>query len=120
MNDSKTTFAQLKNVVKAFNDEREWNQFHTPKNLSMKLSVEAAELMEIFTWCNSKESKEVVSQKMIEVQDEIADIVVLALCFANATGIDLAQAIENKIAKNAQKYPVEKCKGRSNKYTEYK
>ena len=120
MDDSKITVEQLKKAVKSFNDARDWNQFHTPKNLSMKISIEAAELMEIFSWCQSEESRAVALEKINEVQDEIADVVLVALCFANATGIDLVHAIISKMEKNGQKYPIEKCKGLSKKYTEYK
>ena len=118
MIDNKTTLNELKSIIKKFNDEREWNQFHTPKNLSMLIATEAAELMELFLWSESKNSYETFKNKTKEVEDEIADIVIGALCFANATNIDLVKAITKKIKKNAKKYPLKKAKGRCLKYHE--
>jgi NTP pyrophosphatase (non-canonical NTP hydrolase) len=120
MTDSTTTFAAAKDQVMAFARERDWEQFHSPKNLSMALAAEAAELMEHFLWADSKASVERVRdpKKRPEVADELADVVIYSLEFANVCGIDLAAAIESKLAANAKKYPIEKAKGRSDKYTE--
>ena len=120
MQDDTTTVAELRSRVLAFARERDWEQFHSPKNLSMALAAEAGELMEHFLWAESKTSGEVlrVRKKRSEIEDEIADVVIYALEFANMGGIDLAKAIETKLAKNALKYPVEKAKGRADKYTE--
>lgn len=114
--DGETTLAELKALVQAFSRERDWERFHSPKNLSMALAAEAAELMEHFLWDTPEASEERAGKA--EVADELADIVVYALEFANITGIDLAGAIEVKMAKNAQKYPVEKARGKALKYTE--
>jgi len=114
--DGETTLAELKALVQAFSQERDWERFHSPKNLSMALAAEAAELMEHFLWDTPEASEERAGKT--EVADELADIVVYALEFANITGIDLARAIEVKMRKNAQKYPVEKSRGKSLKYTE--
>jgi NTP pyrophosphatase (non-canonical NTP hydrolase) len=118
--DSKTTVSQLKERVLAFARERDWEQFHAPKNLSMALAAEAAELMEHFLWASPEESREVASDpaKRARIAEELADIVIYSLEFANATGLDLSAAIESKMEANARKYPVEKSKGRSSKYTE--
>lgn len=120
LQDDKTTVAELRARVLAFARERDWEQFHSPKNLSMALAAEAGELMEHFLWAESKTSGEIlrVAKKRRQIEDEIADVVIYALEFANISGIDLAAAIEAKLAQNAQKYPVEKAKGRADKYTE--
>jgi len=120
MQDNKTTVAEIRARVLAFTREREWEQFHSPKNLSMALAAEAGELMEHFLWVESKTSADILRdpKKRVEIEDEIADVVIYALEFANMGGIDLAAAIEAKLAKNALKYPVEKAKGRADKYTE--
>jgi len=118
--DQKTTFAEFKTRIRLFSEEREWPQFHTPKNLSMALAAEAAELMEHFLWLDSEQSLSLADDpvKGPKVREEIADILIYALEFANVTGIDLAQAIEDKIRVNGIKYPVEKCKGSCKKYNE--
>jgi dCTP diphosphatase len=120
MSDAKTTVAELRERVLAFVHERDWEQFHSPKNLSMALAAESGELMEHFLWAESKDSLTVARdpKKRPAIEAEIADVVIYALEFANICGIDLATAIEAKMAANAKKYPVEKAKGRSEKYTE--
>ncbi len=120
MNDATTTTAELKARVMAFARERDWEQFHAPKNLSMALAAEAAELMEHFLWATPEASREIARDpvKREKIAEELADIVIYALEFANATGLDLAGAIEAKMAANAKKYPVEKARGRADKYTE--
>jgi NTP pyrophosphatase (non-canonical NTP hydrolase) len=120
LHDSTTTVAELRARVLAFAHEREWEQFHSPKNLSMALAAESGELMEHFLWSESRASADIVrdARKRPEIEDEIADVVIYALEFANVCGIDLAAAIAAKLAKNAKKYPVEKARGRAAKYTE--
>lgn len=120
MTDATTTVAELKAKVLAFAQERDWEQFHTPKNLSMALAAEAGELMEHFLWGESVASRETAAdpQRAIKIQEELADIVIYALEFANMTGIDLSAAIADKVVKNAKKYPVSKARGKSLKYTE--
>ena len=120
LTDSATTVAELRERVMAFVRERDWEQVHAPKNMSMALSAEAAELMEHFLWATPEESRSVASNpaKRAKIAEELADVVIYALEFANATGLDIAASIESKIAANARKYPVEKSKGRSAKYTE--
>ncbi len=120
MTDETATVGELRARVLAFAREREWEQFHSPKNLSMALAAEAGELMEHFLWTESRDPAAVLAdaKKRHKIEDELADVVIYALEFANIGGIDLAKAIEAKLAQNAAKYPVEKAKGRSVKYTE--
>jgi NTP pyrophosphatase (non-canonical NTP hydrolase) len=120
LSDSATTVSQLKERVLAFARERDWEQFHSPKNLSMALAAEAGELMEHFLWATPQESQAVAAdpRKRAKIAEELADVVIYALEFANATGLDLASSIEAKIDANARKYPVEKSRGSSAKYTE--
>ncbi len=120
LSDDATTLAEIKARVLAFARERDWEQFHAPKNLSMALAAEAGELMEHFLWGSSESSREAMRDpaKRQKVEEELADVVIYAIEFANMTGIDLAAAIERKMAANAVKYPVEKAKGRSDKYTD--
>src|SRR3984957_19410986 len=120
LTDSTTTISELRERVLAFVHEREWEQFHAPKNLSMALAAEAAELMEHFLWSSPEESRTVAADpaKRAKIAEELADVVIYALEFANATGLDVAATIEAKMAANGKKYPVEKAKGRADKYTE--
>jgi NTP pyrophosphatase (non-canonical NTP hydrolase) len=118
--DSATTISELKAKILAFARERDWEQFHSPKNLSMALAAESGELMEHFLWASTDQSSRVAADpaKRTKIAEELADIVIYALEFANVTGLDVSAAIEAKIATNAKKYPVEKAKGRADKYTE--
>ena len=118
--DSEVRIQELKDSIKAFAVERDWEQFHTPKNLSMAIAAEAAELMEHFLWKEGQESVDVldVPAKHQEIAEELADIIIYALEFANITKLDVASIIREKMKTNAEKYPVEKAKGRADKYTE--
>ena len=120
LTDSSTTVQELKTRILGFVRERDWEQFHAPKNLSMALAAEAGELMEHFLWATPEQSQVIVTDpvKRGKIAEELADVVIYALEFANATGLDVAAAIEAKMAANAKKYPVEKARGRSEKYTE--
>jgi dCTP diphosphatase len=120
LNDTSTTLAELKTRVLAFARERDWEQFHAPKNLSMALAAEAAELMEHFLWAEPVASRAVAKDpaRRQKIEEELADVVIYALEFANMTGIDVAAVIEAKMVANAKKYPVDKAKGRADKYTE--
>jgi dCTP diphosphatase len=112
--DRQTSIDELRQLVADFVRERDWEQFHTPKNLSMSLAIEAAELMEHFQWLTPEESGGLAAQpeKLSEVADELADVACYALALCNALGIDLAQAVRSKMIKNAQKYPADKYRGR--------
>ncbi len=104
--------------IRAFRDERDWMQFHNPKELAAAIAIEAAELQEIFLWKSPAETADVVAAKNEALRDEIADIAVYLLELADNLGIDLIEAIDAKMAKNAAKYPVEKARGSNLKYTE--
>ena len=114
MPDSTTTVAALRESMARFVTEREWEQFHSPKNLAMALAAEAAELMEHFLWIDNDASRQLVRDPALRgpIADEIADVagVVFALC--NALGFDLSDIVADKMARNVHKYPVEKCRGR--------
>jgi NTP pyrophosphatase (non-canonical NTP hydrolase) len=118
--DASTRLEEIKQRVLAFAHDRDWEQFHSPKNLSMALAAEAAELMENFLWATTEDSRALAAdpRKRDAIEQELADIVIYALQFANQTGIDVAAAIAAKMEINARKYPVEKSRGRSDKYTE--
>ena len=113
MSDNKTTIQGLKSLVQAFVDARDWQQFHSPKNLSMSLSIEAAELMELFQWLDLDEAKDAMKTGADRENaiDEIADVLIYALAFCNSNDIDVAEAVTRKMGKNNQKYPVDKFKG---------
>jgi NTP pyrophosphatase (non-canonical NTP hydrolase) len=117
MSDEATTVAELRRLVAEFVAEREWQVFHAPKNLAMSLAIEAAELMEHFQWGSVEDSREVSRQpeKLCEVADELADVACYLLAFANATGIDLSEAVRAKMLKNAAKYPADQYRGRFEK-----
>ena len=106
---------QLTEAVLKFRDERDWQQFHNPKDLALSLSLEASELLENFQW---KTSEEAIQKNLDNMREELADIFIYTLLFANEVGIDLKEAVEQKLEKNNQKYPVEKARGSSAKYTE--
>jgi NTP pyrophosphatase (non-canonical NTP hydrolase) len=114
MADDVTTVGELRQAWARFVSVREWDQFHSPKNLSMALAAEAAELMEHFLWVDNDASRAVAADpaRREEIADEIADVsgVIFALC--NALGLDLSEIVRRKMAKNELKYPVEKCRGR--------
>jgi len=110
---------QLQQRLKQFAVERDWEQFHAPKNLAMALIVEAAELVEHFQWLTEQQSRELEADKLQEVAFELADIFIYSLRLAERLDIDLLSAVEKKIAINEQKYPVDKVKGSSKKYTDY-
>lgn len=114
MSDNKTTIAELKQLVQHFVAERDWEQFHSPKNLSMALAIEAAELMEHFTWVDLPASRAVAQDppKLSEVGEELADVFAYSLALAEVLGIDLADTLRAKMVKNALKYPADKFRGR--------
>jgi NTP pyrophosphatase (non-canonical NTP hydrolase) len=114
MSDEQTTIAELKRSVEQFVRERDWHQFHTPKNLAMVLAIEAAELMEHFQWLEPAESRSLGQDagKKEAVGEELADVVCYALAMANELDIDLADALRGKMVKNAQKYPAKEFRGR--------
>ncbi|SRR6266851_5116024 len=103
--------------IRQFRDERDWKQFHDPKNLATSIAIEAAELLEEFQWMSGEESKRHAAENRESVSDEIADVAIYLIELADILEIDLRAAILAKLAKNAAKYPVEKARGKSTKYT---
>jgi len=117
---SKISLKKIKEKIKQFVKERDWEQYHSPKNLSMSVAIEAAELMEHFQWLTTEQSKELLKnkKKRSEIQDELADIAIFIFDFCNIFNINLERIIMVKLRKNRKKYPIKLSKGKSNKYTE--
>ena len=113
MNDKETTILELKNFVEDFVQEREWSQFHNAKNLSMALTIEAGELMDIFKWNTPEECESMMSEKNTrqDATDELADIIIYSIEFANRNNINISNAINQKMIKNKIKYPADKYRG---------
>ena len=109
----------LSTRLRAFAHERDWEQFHAPKNLAMALAVEAAELMEHFQWLTEQQSGDLPPAVQQQVAAELADVFIYTVRLADRLGIELGPAVEAKIRANAAKYPVEKSRGSVRKYTEY-
>ena len=115
MTDATTTIEMLKKKMADFIAERNWQKFHDPKNLSASIAIEAAELMEHFQWLRSEDLSAIAHNTvaMAEIREELADITCYVLSFANALNIDLSQAVEAKMEKNAKKYPADQYRGRA-------
>jgi NTP pyrophosphatase (non-canonical NTP hydrolase) len=109
---------QLREALREFSAERDWDQFHSPKNLSMALIVEAAELLEHFQWMSEPESAALSSAKRAEVRAEMADVFIYLVRLADRLDVDLLQAAADKMRLNAVRYPAEQFRGSSRKYTE--
>jgi dCTP diphosphatase len=109
---------EIQEKLEAFATERDWAQFHSPKNLSMALAGEVGELLEIFQWMTEEQSKNLTDVDKRKVSEELADIMIYLLKLADKTGIDINQSVIDKIEINARKYPIEKAKGSAKKYTE--
>jgi len=107
---------KITEVIKKFRDQRDWMQFHDPKNMSISIVLEAAELLEHFQWKTKKEAQNYIKNHKEEIADEIADIAAYLFELADNLDIDLIKAMKNKIEKNRKKYPVEKSKGKHTKY----
>jgi dCTP diphosphatase len=116
---AESDFDRIRKQVRQFVVERDWDQFHSPKNLSMALIVEAAELVEHFQWLTEEQSAKLSPEKLAEVEQELADIQVYLISLAEKLKVDLVAAVDRKLVLNAQKYPVEKARGNSKKYTEH-
>jgi NTP pyrophosphatase (non-canonical NTP hydrolase) len=114
MSDTQTTLQYLKEKMAAFVREREWEQFHTPKNLSMSIAIEAAELMEHFQWLSVEASRALANDKdkLAAIGEELADVIGYGLALANELNIDVADTIRAKMVKNAIKYPADEFRGR--------
>ena len=112
--DRSTTVAELRDLIARFVAERDWEQFHSPKNLAMSLAIEAAELMEHFQWIDVPESRRVVDvpQRLDAIGEELADVIAYALALANTLEIDVSAAVGRKMVKNATKYPAAEFRGK--------
>ena len=112
--DSRSTVSELKEMVEQFVSERDWHQFHTPKNLSMALAIEIGELMEHFQWITGEESRIIhkTPEKKEAVAEELSDVLCYCMAIANEMDIDIAQSMTKKMRKNRAKYPVKEFKGR--------
>ena len=119
--DQETKIHELKDKIKKFCDDRDWDQFHGAKELATALIIESAELLEHFRWKNDKEVEELLKDenKREEIGDEMADVLYFLIRLAQRYDIDLSEALDRKIEKNNKKYPVEKAKGSSKKYNEF-
>ena len=111
---------ELQLKLAEFAKERDWEQFHTPKNLTMALSGEVGELTEIFQWLTDEQSFNLNNKQTSALNEELADVFLYLIRLADVTGVDLLKASEEKLQKNALKYPIEKCFGNAKKYTEFK
>jgi dCTP diphosphatase len=111
---------QLREALRRFSAERDWDQFHSPKNLSMALTVEAGELLEHFQWMTEQESQALSPQKLAEVSAEMADVFIYLVRLADKLGVDLLAASADKIGRNAERYPADQFRGSSRKYSELK
>lgn len=118
MLDSETPIEELKRAVAQFASDREWEPFHSLKNLSMSIAIEASELMERFQWLENGQSDRSMENAgdRAAIEEELADVFIYLLQFASRADVDLASATTRKLALNAEKYPVEKSRGRSDKY----
>lgn len=109
---------QIISKIKAFRDERDWMQFHDPKNMAISIVLESSELLEHFQWKDKEEVQRHLKESKEAVQDEIADIALYLFELSDDLGINLIEAMEAKLKKNAQKYPTDKARGRHTKYTQ--
>lgn len=115
---SEPTIRDLQARVRAFADARDWGKFHSPRNLAMAVSVEAAELLELYLW-SADDGPQPAAGRESKVEDEAADVLITLLNLCDRAGIDLAAAVDRKLAKAELKYPVDRVKGKALKYDEY-
>jgi len=116
--DLRTPLGEVRAALRQFNSERDWAQYHSPRNLAMALSVEAGELLELYLWSADAGPQPPVKGREAKVADEAADVLICLLNFCEAAGVDLSAAVASKLASNARKYPVERARGRLEKSTE--
>jgi dCTP diphosphatase len=110
---------ELKEALQRFAAERDWDQFHSPKNLAMALSVEVAELAEHFQWLTEEQSRSLSSEAKQRVAEEVADVQIYLVRLADKLGVDISEAVTAKMEINRRKYPADKVRGKSDKYTKY-
>jgi dCTP diphosphatase len=118
MNTTFNSLLELRDALRSFAAERDWDQFHSPKNLASALTVEAAELLENFQWVTEQQSGALTADKLIAVRDEMADVLIYLVRLADKLNVDLLEAAARKMQLNASKYPPEKSRGSNKKYTE--
>lgn len=118
--DTEMTIDELKKLVIVFRDKRDWKRFHNPKDLAVSLSIEASELLELFQWKTNEEIEGLLknNEKYQRVLEELADVIIYCLYLAHGVNADISEIVKKKLEHNANKYPVEKSKGSSKKYTE--
>jgi NTP pyrophosphatase (non-canonical NTP hydrolase) len=109
---------ELREKLRAFAAERDWDQFHSPKNLAMALSAEAGELVEVFQWLTEEQSRALSPEALAAASDEIADVLLYLIRLGDKLGVDPIAAARRKLLKNAERYPADKAHGNSRKYTE--
>jgi len=121
MTDIDTTLADLEGEIAKFCNDRDWDSFHTPKDLAIGISSEAGELLELFRFKDEAQCRTLIADPVRgkNVRDELSDVLYFVLRFAQMNGIDMSDALRSKMADNSVKYPVDKCKGRNEKYDEY-
>lgn len=115
MNDS---IKELTEKIVAFRDARDWKQFHNPKDMAIAISLEAAELLEVFQWSGADTGAD-TDKKRAKIKEELADVLIYALLMGNDLGLDISEIVSSKIAENNRKYPAEKAYGKADKYTAY-
>jgi dCTP diphosphatase len=111
---------ELRDAIRVFIEERDWEQFHSPKNLAMALSVEVAEVVEHFQWLTDEQSRNLPPEKLAEVREEIGDVMIYLTELADKLGIDPVEAASAKVEINRRKYPASLVKGKAYKYTKYR
>lgn len=109
---------QIRSALRRFIAEREWEPYHSPKNLAMALSGEAGELVSLFQWLSEAESRNMPPERLADAADEIADVQMYLVALADQLGINIAEAVAGKMAKNAQKYPADRFRGSARKYND--
>lgn len=122
LNDKNTNIQVIKDLFVDFRDKRDWKQFHDPKNIAEAISIEAGELQELFLWKDKKDiSKQIQNDSKFKerIEEELADIFICCLNFANITNLDVSTIVKDKIEKSGKKYSIEKAKGNAKKYTEF-
>ena len=119
MTDETTPIQDLRAEVAAFNQARDWGQYHSPRNVAMAVAVEAGELLELFLWSRDEGPQPAVESRKAAVADEIADVAICLLNLCEVTGVDLTTAIRQKLEQNARRYPADTVRGRMEKYDEY-
>ena len=112
MRDADTTLAELRDLLRRFNAERDWGRYHSPRNLAMALNVEAGELLQLYLWSSDDGPQPPVASRLPQVADEAADVAICLLNFCDRAGVDLAAAVEAKLVRNAERYPVATARGR--------